>query len=236
MKRALALLCLLWLGACAVAPPALSGGSTTPHGRADVAVGGAARVAFGDLRPVAAPDPDGYARDAQATGIAPVVAARYGVGEHLDLGLGVAGGLARAELRRERVLAEGSTRPSVVYGVAPYVGFAEGDPSGRTTRFGLDLPLTYSVDFGGVYELWLGPRVGIEWVRGELPSGGTDGRVRAGKLSAGALLGLALGFRRLHVMLELNAAYERWWGEHGGASLRRGGLVLTPAFALRLRI
>jgi len=234
------LVSLLLSSACATAPPVLTGGSTTPHRRGDVLLGGAARVPFGALREPAVPvASDGrYGRDAQAAGIVPVAAARYGVARDVDVGLVVAGSTARVELRREHVLAEGTTRPSFVYALGPYVGVVDGGDSlgGRATRMGLDLPLTYAIDFGGVYEFWLGARLAAELVRGRLARDGALEDVRAGKVSGGALLGLALGFRRLHVLLELTAAYERWWGDHGGRSVNRSGLVLTPAFALRLRI
>lgn len=231
---------LLLSSACAVAPPALTGGSTTPNRRGDVLAGGAARVPFGDLREHGTPvaTDSRYRRDAQSAGIVPVVAARYGLAHDVDLGLMVAGATLRAELRREHVLAETSTRPSFVYALAPYVGLIDGGDAlgGRATRFGLDLPLTYAVDFGGVYEFWLGARFSAEAVRGRLARDGALEHVDAGKLSGGALVGLGLGFRRLHVLLELTTAYERWWGHHGDQSVSRGGLVLTPAFALRLRI
>ncbi len=234
------LLSMLFFGGCAVAPPALTGGSTTPSRRGDVLLGGAARVPFGRLREPSALTAGGsrYRRDAQAGGVVPVVAARYGLAHHFDVGLGVAGSTARVELRREHVLSEGSTRPSFVYAIAPYVGQIDGGGSegGRATRFGVDLPVTYSIDFGGVYEFWFGARAGAEGVRGRLGVDGARQDVRAQKLYGGALFGLALGFRRFHVLLELTAAYERWWGNHGGTSLDRGGLVLTPAFALRLRL
>jgi len=221
----LALLAAFTLEACAAAIPALGGGSTTPTRRGDVLVGGAARVPFGKLRePTSVPTGESrYRRDAQASGVVPVVAARYGLDHHLDLGLLVAGTTVRAELRREHVLVEDSTRPSFVYGVAPYVGVVDGGGS-------------EAVDIGGLYEVWLGVRAGAEGVRGRLGLAGVPEDVRAQKLYGGALFGVGLGFRRLHVLLELTAAYEHWWGSHGATSLERGGFVLTPAFALRLRI
>jgi hypothetical protein len=125
-----------------------------------------------------------------------------------------------------------------VYGVAPFVVSVDGggEEGGQATRFGVDITLTYAVDFGGVYEFRLGARAGVEGVRGSLGLDGSRQNVRARKLYAGGLFGLALGFRRVHILLELTAAYERWFGSHGSVSLDRGGLVLTPAFALRLRI
>jgi len=236
----LALSAAFTLSGCAAALPALGGGSTTPARRGDLLLGGAARVPFGKLRePALAPTGESrYRRDAQASGVVPVVAARYGLAHHLDLGILVAGTTVRGELRREHVLVEDSTRPSFVYGLAPFVGMVEGGGSegGRATRFGLDLPVTYAVEIGGLYEVWLGIRAGAEGVRGQLGADGVREDVSAQKVYGGALFGVGLGFRRLHVLLELTAAYEQWWGSHGITSFDRGGFVLTPAFALRFRI
>ena len=37
-------------------------------------------------------------------------------------------------------------------------------------------------------------------------------------------------------MIELSAAYERWWLHADGERRNRGGFVLIPAFALRVRL
>lgn len=239
-RLSLVLTAAFTLGGCAAALPALVGGSTTPTRRGDLLLGGAARVPFGELREPGLVPTGGSrpGRDARASGVVPVVAARYGLAHHLDLGIGASGTTVRAELRREHVLLEDSTRPSFVYGVAPYVGLVEGrgPDGGRATRFGLDLPVTYAVELGGLYEVWLGVRAGAEGVRGQLGADGVREDVRAQKVYGGALFGVGLGFRRLHVLLELTAAYELWWGSHGATPLDRGGFVLTPAFALRFRI
>jgi hypothetical protein len=50
------------------------------------------------------------------------------------------------------------------------------------------------------------------------------------------VIGMALGVRRIHALLELTAAYEYWFIDHAGGSLNRGGFVLIPGFGLRLRL
>lgn len=231
---------LALLAGCAGPIPSLGGGSTTPAHRTDLALGGGARVPTGELRRVAGP-----AREStRGGGVVPVAAVRHGVARGWDVGLSAAGPTVRTELRHEKVLRHGSTRPSYVFAIAPYVGFLpEGDEgAGDGLRFGLDLlPLAYSVDFGGVYEAWAGPRFAVEHVRGDYALGDATEPASAWGVRAGAIVGLGLGLRRVHVLFELSAYYERWSGDHGAGtasaqSLDAQGLVLEPAFALRVRL
>ena len=226
---------------CANAMPSFAGGSTTPERRTDLAIGGAARVPTGDLRTEKNTNPatQSYEQAANAGGIVPVAYGRYGLRRGNDLGLLVAGANVRVDYRHEHVLEEASTRPALVYGVAPYVGFVpnanEGD--GRGQRIGVHLPFTYSIDFGGIYDVWVGPRLDLEYQWGEFATAtGSMAGAHAFAVRGGGVLGLAAGFRRFHAMVELTAAYEQWWGDQAGASLKRGGIVLIPAFGLRLRI
>ena len=226
------------LGGCATAVPAMSGGSTTPQYRTDLAVGGAARVPLGDLRSETSIDGQSdYIEDAEAGGVVPMAYARYGIGKRWDLGLMVAGTTVRAEVRREKVLVEGTTRSSLIVGIAPFGGWITDDGgSADGGRVGGEVPFVYGVDFGGVYELWIGARASGEYVRGDFPRDGTDEETRGVGLRAGPLLGMALGIPRIHVLVELTAAYEHWFIEQGGQSFDRGGFVLIPGFALRLRL
>jgi hypothetical protein len=50
------------------------------------------------------------------------------------------------------------------------------------------------------------------------------------------VVGLALGLRRVHVLVELTGAYEGWIARQDGVSLSDGGFVLLPAFAVRVRL
>src|SRR5690606_15493455 len=94
----------------------------------DVALGAAARVGVGALRNDALVAEDGsrYREHAEGTGIAPAAFGRYGLPHGLDLGLLASGSLFRAELRREYVLVEDTTRPVLLYGIAPYAGYVPG--------------------------------------------------------------------------------------------------------------
>lgn len=244
MTRGALATALFVVAGCAPASPAFVGGSTTPAHRADVGLGGAARVATGELRNggADATDASRYREAAEGSGVVPAAYARYGLPNGFDLGVLAAGTLFRLELRKERVLDEDTTRPSFVYGVAPFAGYVgpaeEGDGQGH--RLGLELPIAYAVEFGGVYEAWVGARAAVERVHGDFFSDpGTGGSLEGATglgVRGGAVLGVSLGFRRVHTLLELTGSYERWWVEHAGQDLDRGGFVLTPAFALRIRI
>lgn len=239
--RVIATLLLVAAG-CAPAVPVWGGATTTPKGRGDVSLGAAVRVGLGDLDPTGAPaEIAPYVENSQGSGVAPAGAFRYGVLDHTDVGVTVAGPLVRLDVRQELVLEEVPAKISLLGGIGPYVGFLGGDVDGEGgTRVGVDLPLLLGIDGLSVVQLWIGARVGVEHVFGHL-DGGAGGAPALSALSAtgfriGGVFGLALGFRHLHVMVELTGGWETWSGDLGASPLSVSGVVLTPAFALRYRI
>lgn len=236
---ALLLASLVALTGCATAVPAMSGGSTTPKNRTDLGLGGAVRVPLGDLRDPVVLDPGDseyrYATD--AGGVVPMAYGRYGIGERWDLGLMVSGTTVKVEARYERVIQEGTTRSSLVVGLAPYGGWIpERDQSGSGGRVGFEVPFIYGVEIGGVYELWFGARGSGEYVFGDFQVSGSQQKASGAGLRLGPVIGMALGVRRVHALIELTAAYEYWFIDHAGTSLDRGGFVLIPGFGIRLRL
>ncbi len=226
------------LGGCATAMPAMTGASTTPENRTDIGLGGAARVPLGDLRDPVVLDPgqSQYRYAADAGGVVPMAYGRYGIARRWDLGLMVSGPTVRAEARFETVLRQGTTRSSLIVGLAPYGGWIpDRDGSGTGGRVGFEVPFAYGVEIGGVYELWIGARASGEAVFGDFQVAGSRERASGGGVRVGPLIGMALGIRRVHVLIELTPAYEHWFIDHAGASLNRGGFVLIPGFGLRLR-
>jgi len=226
------------LGGCATAVPAMIGASTTPNNRTDVGFGGAARVPLGELKDPAVIDPGDsqYRYAADAGGVVPMAYGRYGLADRWDLGLMVSGATVRAEVRYERVLTEGTTRKALVVGMAPYGGWIpERDQSGGGGRVGFEVPFAFGVEIGGIYEIWLGARGSGEYVFGDFQIAGSEQRASGAGLRAGPVVGMALGIRRIHVLVELTAAYEHWFIDHAGTSLDRGGFVLIPGFGVRLR-
>ena len=226
-------------GGCATAVPAMSGASITPNHRTDIALGGAARAPLGKLRDPAVLDPgqSEYRYAADAGGVVPMAYGRYGIAKRWDLGLMVSGSTVRAEARYEKVLSQGTTRSALLVGLVPYGGWIpDRDESGSGGRVGFEVPFVVGVDFGGIYELWLGARGSGEYVFGDFQVAGSEQRASGAGVRVGPVVGMALGVRRIHVLIELTAAYEHWFIDHAGASLDRGGFVLIPGFGLRFRL
>ena len=225
-------------GGCATAVPAMAGGSITPKNRTDIGLGGAARVPLGELRDPMLSDPgeSEYRYAADAGGVVPMAYGRYGLSENWDLGLMVAGTTIRAEARYERLLQSGTTRTAVTVGLAPYGGWIpDRDDSGRGGRVGFEVPFVFGVEIGGIYEIWLGARASGEYVFGDFQISGSDQRASGAGVRVGPVVGMALGVRRVHALVELTTAYEYWFIDHAGTSLDRGGFVLIPGFGVRLR-
>ncbi len=233
-----ALLACALCSACAGALPLLGGGSTTPRGRADFAIAGAARAPLGNLRNREGVDlsRSRYRESAEKGGVIPVAASRYGIGQHWDLGVQVAGTTLRLEGRREFVLRESVNRPSAITGFAGWGGWIPGDDGGNGYRVGAEVPVFLGVEFGGLYEVWGGVRVAAEHVGGTFLKNEQLARAAVWAARAGPVVGFAAGFRRVHAFIELSTFYEGWFGEHGNTSIRRSGVVFVPAWGLRLRL
>ena len=232
------LLPLVSLSGCATAVPAMAGGSTTPKNRTDIGLGGAARVPLGDLKDPVVVDPgeSQYRYAADAGGVVPMGYGRYGLAKNWDLGLMVSGATVRVEARYERVLQEGTTRTALVVGMAPYGGWIpDRDQSGRGGRVGFEVPFVFGAEIGGIYEIWLGARGSGEYVFGDFQISGSEQKASGAGVRIGPVIGMALGVRRVHALVELTAAYEHWFIDHAGTSLNRGGFALIPGFGIRFR-
>ncbi|GAB4213141.1 MAG: hypothetical protein OHK0013_36720 [Sandaracinaceae bacterium] len=225
------LLLALVVQGCAPALPSFAGSRTTPDGRVDVALGMAARIPTGDL----ARD-DGLMALAGPGGIAPAGAVRVGLSRELDLGIVVSGAAGRAELRYGGRF--GQLRAHL--GVAGFGGYATTrvdvmGAQGAGWRAGAFVPLTLAFDVAGILEAWLGARFALERVEGALGPSDSHADTRAWGIRAGGVVGLALGFRRVHLLAELAVDGEWWSGRTADVALERAGVALTPAFAVRAR-
>ncbi len=218
------------LAACAPSLPSLSGARTTPDGRADVLLGMAARVPTGDLA-------SGDAMSlAGPGGIAPAGAVRVGVSHDVDVGLVVSAASGRAELRYGARV--GSLRLHA--GLAGFGGYAVTSPDangaqGSGWRAGAFVPLTLGFDVAGILEAWVGARFALERVEGQLGPSEMNATSSAWGVRGGGVVGLALGFRRVHVLAELAVDGEWWSGQLAGVGFERAGVSLTPAFGVRVR-
>jgi hypothetical protein len=247
----------LWAAvACGGGLPLLHPAQTLDPGQVRAAAGFSANMAAGALADAlrasthgnATPGADGDEATARAAlveasvapGIAPLAGARVGFGQNVEGGLTYTGRGARADVRRSFDL---SRTWAVSLGVAGSAVLA-GQQSGESVPdvdletlhgWGADAPLLvgYESD-GGLYAIWVGVRGGFEHVG--IAAGPSEGAMEPSPppLSAmrwwgGGLLGAAIGFRHVHVALELDVSYASVTGDFAGAHTHIAGLMLTPA-------
>lgn len=226
---------LLTAVGCATALPGLTGSDVVPVGRSDVAAGAAFRIPVQRLEGV--PGEDESLSAGAPTGAAPYGAVRHGVTREVDLGAEILGSTARLSVRGRRSLPSGLRLLGAIEPYGGYLGTGarEGAEATRAFRGGVSLPLVLGLDITSLYEVWLGLRAGLEHVRGRVGPRGERDDLELTGLRTGFLLGLALGFRRLHLLVELAVDHELWWGRRAGRSFERNGIVLNPGVALRLR-
>ncbi len=225
---------VLCLVGCAPALSSFSGARTTPAGRGDVALGASARVPLGDL---AHPSDGALVGLTSPGGVAPGGFVRIGLARGWDLGVLAWGPNGRLELRGSVRL---GTFTRFIGGVAAYGGGIAQDATpeqsrGDGYRVGALLPLVFALDLGSIFEAWGGIRLGYEHVGGALVVDDRALRGEADAFRGGLVVGLAVGFRRVHALLELAADYELWRGQLDGRPIERQGVALVPGFGLRVR-
>jgi hypothetical protein len=182
---------------------------------------------------------------AVAPGLAPFVGARVGVGNRFEGGLAYTGRGIRADMRRS--FEDGPWSLSVgVGGSATLYGRQQGTDLPNVNLaslhgFGLDVPVLVGWEsVSGLYTLWAGPRGGFEHVTVETltsePKSVTIGAppisLEATRWNAGAVVGIATGFRHVHVAIEAGIAYQIVSGTYNGNEVTVRGLTITPASAL----
>jgi hypothetical protein len=180
-----------------------------------------------------------------APGIAPVGGARVGVGSQAEGGLMYTGRAARADLRRSFELSPSWSLSIGAGGSAALYGHQNGGalPNvdlGRLHGWGADVPLLVGFESdGGVYMLWIGARGGWEHVDiSELRSIPSSAPIvspislSATRFWGGGLVGLAVGFRHVHVAMELDVAYASITGDYNDTHAQVAGVTLAPASAL----
>lgn len=180
-----------------------------------------------------------------APGLAPFVAARVGVGHQFEGGIGYTGRSVRGDLRRsfEKKTENGNVALSVGVALsAPLYGRQSGSDLPNVDLkalhgYGGDIPVLVGFrSSGGLYQLWAGGRFGVEHdIVSSITSEPTDlpgpTRLEATRVWGGGVVGLATGFRHIHVAIELDAAYQSVTGTYAGASATVKGFSLSPASA-----
>jgi hypothetical protein len=181
-------------------------------------------------------------------GVAPFVAARVGMWDHFEGGLAYTGRGVRADVRRSFALSQdGAWALSLGVGGS---GALYGNVQGTTLPgvdlsdlrgWGADVPILVGYQSeGGLYMMWLGVRGG--WEHDQIanvtsepkavslgyPPVGLSGE----KYWGGGVLGVATGFRHLHVALEIDANATYVTGSFGGTQASIVGAAISPATAL----
>jgi hypothetical protein len=241
---------------------------TLPVGDLRVTSGVSANVAAGsladDLRkarelavtsPQTAPGDPGtnpaYAKGAivaaaVAPGLAPFVAARVGIGNEYEGGLGYTGRGVRADVRRGFDLDRSWTISVGAGGSAALYGRQQGSdlPAvdlGALHGYGADVPVIAGwQSAGGLYMAWFGVRGGferdvVETLTSEpKPQTAQNGPIHldATRFWGGGLVGIATGFRHVHVAIELDAAFQTATGSYNDNHVTVRGVTLAPATAL----
>jgi hypothetical protein len=176
-------------------------------------------------------------------GVAPFAAARVGVGHEAEGGLAYTGRGVRADIRRSFDLSEQWALSVGIGGSAALYaqqeeGALQGVDLSSLRGWGADLPLLVGYESeGGLYMLWVGARAGWEQVDISSPASSTPLGTPPLSLSAthwwgGPLLGLAVGFRHVHVALEIDTSYGTVSGDFNGSHVQVGGATVAPATAL----
>jgi hypothetical protein len=182
---------------------------------------------------------------AVAPGLAPFVGARVGIGNAFEGGLVYTGRGVRVDMRhsfdeRNFSLSVGAGASASLYGRQQGSDLPNVD-LGELHGYGVDIPVLAGWQApNGLYSLWVGPRIGVEWVRLEQltsePKAVTLStppiRLDATRWYGGGVLGIATGFNHVHVALEADVAYQVVNGTYNANSVTVRGLSVTPASAV----
>jgi hypothetical protein len=177
-------------------------------------------------------------------GLAPFVAARVGVGAQAEGGISYTGRGVRIDMRRSFDF--GAWSLSLGGGVsAAFYGNQEGGTLPNVDLsslqgFGADVPILFGWrSEADLFQVWFGARGGWEHARIEtltseprptLP--GSPIELSATRFYGGGLVGLAAGFRHVHVALELDLAYQTISGAYNATQVDVSGLSMAPAAAI----
>ncbi len=181
-----------------------------------------------------------------APGLAPVVGARAGVGFQAEGGIMYTGRAIRVDARRSFDLSEswslsvGAGGSGAIYdrGTA---GALPGVDLSHLHGWGADVPVLVGYESAGeLYMFWCGGRAGWEHVDigvetsepGSATLGASPVSLAATRFWGGGVLGGAIGFRHVHVAMELDVSYATVTGDFGGTHAQVSGVTLAPSSAL----
>ncbi len=235
-------ICALGVGACGGGVPLLHPAHVLTPGKVTLGAGLSGRPVLGALP--SSPDTDEGRAAAVlqdrtiAPAIAPWVGGRVGIAGSNEAGLTYSGRSVRLDGRHAFTLSKSVALSLGLGGEVILSGRPrEGETPSALSGGGLDLPLLLGwKSTGGLYSGWIGPRAGISWVRGALGVAGTDKPLTlAGQhIRTGMVAGLRLGFRHIHVALEIGGDWHVVSGNLGATDVSFTQFSLTPAGALVL--
>lgn len=234
---------LALLAGCGGGAPLLHPVHVLPPGEVRAGAGLSGQIAVTKLpiaRSPAAAAPAGKLQQlAVAPGVAPWVGGRIGIQGDNEGGLTYSGRSIRIDGRHAFALGSSPGGPALSLGLGASALSAqrpgEGLNGSSVYGGGFDIPILFGVrSSSDLYNLWLGPRVGMEFMSGRVllneSMSLTD--VSARHFYAGFVAGLKVGFRHVHAAIELDGAYHRADGAFAGAKLGLNQFTLTPGGAL----
>ena len=179
-----------------------------------------------------------------AAGVAPWVSGRMGVAGDNDFGLTYSGRAIRFDGRHAFSL--GKPTLSIGLGASAIMARRPGEGNDTSGVFGggADVPILIGVKSpSDIYSVWFGPRAGFEIMAGRLQLGQDTAAqtfdVQARHFYGMLVAGVRVGFRHVHVAVELDAGYHRVDGSFksmgsGETSTHVQQITLTPAGALEV--
>jgi hypothetical protein len=176
-----------------------------------------------------------------ASGVAPWLGGRVGIDGDYEAGITYTARTLRIDARRAFPLGV----PTLSVGLGASAIIPEAPHSGSASSVfggGLDLPILIGITSrSDVYSVWAGPRAGIDFMRGSIDSSdlttqpvpqATLVQTNASHEYVGLVAGVQVGFRHLHVALELSGAFHHAAAKFGDASVAINQGTLSPAGAL----
>lgn len=241
MLRPLAFaLCALGLGGCGGGAPLLHPAHVLLPGKVTLGAGLSGRPVLAALP--SAPGTDEAEAESVlqertiAPAVAPWVGGRVGITGSNEAGLTYSGRAVRLDGRHAFTLSKSVALSMGLGGELILSGRpSAGGQAGSLLGGGLDVPLLIGwKSTGELYSGWIGPRAGISWVRGGLPTADpTKPLAFSGEhVRVGMVAGLRLGFRHVHVALEVGGDWHTVSGSLGETDVSFDQFSLTPAGAL----
>jgi hypothetical protein len=227
---------------CGGGSPLLHGANVLAPGDTTFGAGASAQVAAIDGAPSEARASRVLEDLGFGAGVAPWAGARIGIEGGNEAGLAYTGRSIRLDFRHAFQLGD-RWALSLGAGGSAIIPRFQGEGLGDQASAygpGVDVPVLFGRELGpGLYSFWFGPRAGYDHLSGSfsslllqpsLPEESLD--LEGNHFWAGGLVGVKVGFRRVHVALEVNGAWHHGQGELGDENASFDQVSVTPAGAL----